>query len=101
MRRVVVTGIGVICGIGNNREAFRKALQEGRCGVGPITNTECLDLRFRNGSEVRGYDQNDHFTPKEADMIDRFAQFAVVAAREAVEQSGIEWTDDLRETPPS
>src|SRR5580704_2620193 len=98
MRRVVVTGIGVICGIGNNREAFRKALQEGRCGVGPITNTECLDLRFRSGAEVRGYDPNDHFTPKEADMIDRFAQFAVIAAREAVEQSGIEWTDDLRET---
>jgi len=98
MRRVVVTGIGVICGLGNNREAFRKALREGRCGVGPITNTECLDLRFRNGSEVRGYNPNDHFTPKEADMIDRFAQFAVVAAREAVVQSGIEWTDDLRES---
>ncbi len=98
MRRVVVTGIGVICGAGNNRGAFQKALQEGRGGVGPITNTECLDLRFRNGSEVRGYDPNDHFTSKEADMIDRFAQFAVVAAREAVVQSGIEWTADLRET---
>ena len=98
MRRVVVTGIGVICGAGNNRKAFQKALQEGRSGVGPITNTECLDLRFRNGSEVKGYDPNAHFTPKEADMIDRFAQFAVVAAREAVEQSGIEWTPDLRES---
>jgi nodulation protein E len=98
MRRVVVTGMGVICGLGNNREAFRRALEEGRSGVGPITNTECLDLRFRIGSEVRGYDPNDHFTPKEADMIDRFAQFAVVSAREAVAQSGIEWTDDLRDT---
>ena len=98
MRRVVVTGIGVICGVGNNREAFRKALEEGHCGVGPITNTECLDLRFSNGAEVRGYDPNDHFTPKEADMIDRFAQFAVVSAREAVAQSGIEWTEDLRES---
>ena len=98
MRRVVVTGMGVICGVGNNREAFRTALEEGRSGVGPLTNTECLDLRFRNGSEVRGYDPNDHFTPKEADMIDRFAQFAVVSAREAVQQSGIEWTDELRDT---
>jgi nodulation protein E len=97
MRRVVVTGIGVICGVGNNREVFSKALREGRSGIGPITNGECLDLRFRDGSEVRGYDPNDHFTPKEADMIDRFAQFAVVAAREAVVQSGIEWTQDLRE----
>jgi nodulation protein E len=98
MRRVVVTGIGVISGAGNNREAFQKALQEGRSGVGPITNAECLDLRFQNGSEVRGYDPDDHFTPKEADMIDRFAQFAVVAAREAVVQSGIEWTEELRDS---
>lgn len=97
MRRVVVTGIGVICGVGKNRDAFQKALLEGRCGIGPIANTECHDLRFRNGAEVKCYDPNDHFSPKEADMIDRFAQFAVVAAREAVCQSGIEWNTDLRE----
>jgi nodulation protein E len=72
-------------------------LREGRCGIGPITNTECLDLRFRNGAEVKYFDPNDHFSPKEADMIDRFAQFAVVAAREAVCQSGIEWSEHLRE----
>jgi nodulation protein E len=98
MRRVVVTGIGVICGLGKNLAAFEKALCEGRCGIGPITNTECYDLRFRNGSEVRCYEPNDHFTPKAADMLDRFAQFAVVAAREAVAQSGIEWNRHLRET---
>jgi nodulation protein E len=97
MRRVVVTGIGVICGLGNNRERFEKALRGGCCGIGPITNADCLDLRFHSGSEVKGYDVNDHFTPREADMIDRFAQFAVIAAREAVAQSGIEWTNDLRE----
>jgi nodulation protein E len=97
MRRVVVTGIGVICALGKDREAFQKGLREGRCGIGPITNTECLDLRFRNGAEVKCFDPNDHFSPKEADMIDRFAQFAVVAAREAVCQSGIEWSEHLRE----
>src|SRR5580704_7296691 len=97
MRRVVVTGIGVICALGKDREAFQKGLREGRCGIGPITNTECLDLRFRNGAEVKCYDPNDHFSPKESDMIDRFAQFAVVAAREAVCQSGVEWSEHLRE----
>jgi nodulation protein E len=97
MRRVVVTGIGVISGLGRNREEFRAGLREGRCGIGPITNIECLDLRFRGGAEVRCYNPCDHFSPKEADMIDRFAQFAVVAAREAVAQSGIEWTAELRE----
>ncbi|HEX4277962.1 MAG TPA: beta-ketoacyl-[acyl-carrier-protein] synthase family protein [Bryobacteraceae bacterium] len=97
MRRVVVTGIGVISGLGRNREEFRAGLREGRCGIGPITNIECSDLRFRGGAEVRCYNPCDHFSPKEADMIDRFAQFAVVAAREAVAQSGIEWTAELRE----
>jgi nodulation protein E len=97
MRRVVVTGIGVICGLGRNREEFQAGLREGRCGIGPITNIECLDLRFRSGGEVRCFNAADHFSLKEADMIDRFTQFAVVAAREAVAHSGIEWTDCLRE----
>jgi nodulation protein E len=98
MRRVVVTGIGVMCGLGRNREQFESGLHEARCGIGPIANIECHDLRFRNGAEVRCYNAGDHFSLKEADMIDRFAQFAVVAAREAVTQSGIEWNHDLRET---
>ncbi len=97
MRRVVVTGIGVLSGLGKDLAAFQRALQEGGCGIAPIANAECHDLRFRNGAEVKCYDPNDHFSLKEADMIDRFAQFAVVAAREAVCQSGIEWTHDLRE----
>lgn len=98
MRRVVVTGIGVISALGKDRESFAAAVTEGRCGVGPIGNAECLDLRFRNGAEVRCFDPGEHFDPKAADMIDRFAQFALVAAREAVRQSGIEWTPDLRES---
>jgi nodulation protein E len=98
MRRVVVTGIGVISGLGRTRAEFEAGLREGRCGVGPITTADCLDLRFRNGAEVKCFDANDHFSPKDADMIDRFAQFAVVAAREAVVQSGIEWTSDLKES---
>ncbi len=97
MRRVVVTGIGVVCALGRNRADFRKALREGRSGARPITNVECTDLRFRSGAEVEGYDPAAHFSPKEADMLDRFAQFAVVSAREAVCQSGIEWTPALRE----
>ncbi|HTA45468.1 MAG TPA: beta-ketoacyl-[acyl-carrier-protein] synthase family protein [Bryobacteraceae bacterium] len=98
MRRVVVTGIGVISALGKNRESFQTALQEGRCGIGPIQDVDKFDLRFRNGAEVKCFDPFTYFEPKAADMIDRFAQFAVVAAREAVSQSGIEWTEELRET---
>jgi nodulation protein E len=98
MRRVVVSGIGVICGLGRNRQEFEAGLRTGRCGIGPLTDMECADLRFRDGAEVRCYDPANYFSLKEADMIDRFAQFAVVAAREAVAQSGIEWDENLRET---
>lgn len=98
MRRVVVTGIGVISALGRDRESFQKALHEGQCGIARIKGVENYDLRFSNGAEVKCYDPLEHFEPKTADMIDRFAQLAVVAAREAVCQSGIEWTRELRET---
>jgi nodulation protein E len=97
MRRVVVTGIGVICSAGNNLGEFLQSLRCGRSGIAPLARNGDWDLRFKSGGEVTGYSSADHFTAKESDMIDRFAQFAVVAAREAVKQSGIEWTRDLLE----
>jgi nodulation protein E len=97
MHRVVVTGLGIISAIGRDRVEFERSLREGRCGIAPLTDPAHHDFRFRNGAEVPCFDAAAHFSLKEADMIDRFAQFAVVAAREAVGQSGIEWTDRLRE----
>jgi nodulation protein E len=97
MRRVVVTGIGVLSAIGKNRTEFEQSLREGRCGMAPLTDPAHREFRFSNGAEVPAFNPADHFSLKEADMIDRFAQFAVVAAREAVVHSGIEWTSDLRE----
>src|SRR5579862_4555521 len=98
MPRVAITGIGVICAIGNTREEFALGLREGRCGIAAITLADVSGFRFRNGAEVRGYVPEQHFDPKQVDIIDRFAQFAAVAAREAVADAGIVWTDSLRET---
>jgi nodulation protein E len=98
MRRVVITGIGVICANGRNREEFLTSLRNGVGGIGPIEGTEIDDLRFRSGGQVRGFDPFAYMSPKDADMIDRFAQFAVVAADEAVRHCGIEWTPELRDT---
>jgi nodulation protein E len=98
MRRVAVTGLGVICALGSNRNEFQQSLLAGRDGIGPLTVAGGTDLKFRNGAEIRGFDPADHFALKEADMLDRFAQLAVVAAREAAAHSGIEWTKDLRES---
>ncbi len=98
MRRVVVTGIGVLSALGLNREQFFAGLCAGRSGIAAITAPDCSALRFPNAGEVKGFCAQNYFEPKAADMLDRFAHFAVVAAREAVAQSGIQWTDQLRES---
>src|SRR2546423_8645717 len=97
MRRVAVTGIGVICGIGRDRPEFWSSLRAGRSGISRIESADVSQLRFQNGAEVKGHRHEGHFDDKQADFIDRFAQFAVIAAREAVADSGIAWTNDLRE----
>jgi nodulation protein E len=98
MHRVAVTGIGVICALGRSTEEFCQALREGRSGIGPIQSADCDTLRFRNGAEVADYDYHPYFDDKRADFIDRFAQFAVIAARDAVGDAGVEWTPELRES---
>jgi nodulation protein E len=97
MRRVVITGIGVICSAGRTRDEFLQSLRQGRDGISRLEFADMWDLRFQSGGEIKDFDPTLYIAPKEADMIDRFAQFAVVAAQEAVLQSGIEWTPDLRE----
>jgi len=98
MHRVAVTGIGVICALGRNADEFAGALREGRSGIRPIQGSDCSTLRFRNGAEVAAYDHHPYFDDKRADFMDRFAQFAVIAAREAVADAGVEWTPELRES---
>jgi nodulation protein E len=97
MHRVAVTGLGAICALGRTVEEFGRSLRAGTPAIGPIQSTDCSNLRFRNGAEVPAYDHRPYFDDKTADFIDRFAQFAVIAAREAVGDAGIEWTGELRE----
>jgi nodulation protein E len=96
-RRVAVTGIGVISAIGKSRAEFWDSLSEGRSGIRPITLVPEGSVRFPNAAEVPKYGAADYFEPKEADLLDRFAQFALIAAREAVRDSGIEFDSTLRE----
>lgn len=96
-RRVAVTGLGVICALGHDREEFWRSLVNGCCGIGPIESADCSALRFRNGAEVHGYTHAPYFDDRRADFIDRFAQFAVIAAREAVADAAIEWNQRLRD----
>lgn len=96
MRRVAVTGIGVISALGANREAFWKALAAGESGIRPMELVAPGIVRFPNAAEARDYRTEDHFDEKEVVLLDRFAQLAAVAAREAVLDSGIDWTSGLR-----
>ncbi len=89
-RRVVVTGAGIICALGTGAEQCWKALREGRSGIAPIHSTDVCELRFQNGAEVRGFRAEEHFDAARCDLMDRFAQFAVVAACEAVRQAACE-----------
>ena len=98
MRRVAITGVGAIAGPGRTVGEFWHNLLEGRSAIGPLESVDCSGIRFQNGSEVRGYSHTPYFEDRRADFMDRFAQFAVIAAREAVSCAGVEWTPKLRET---
>src|SRR5262245_48473061 len=98
MRRVVITGTGSISALGGTSAEFADSLRAGRCGIGPIESCDMSQLRFQNGAEVKGYSHAPYFDDRRADFIDRFAQFAVIAAREAVSCAGVQWTPELRET---
>ena len=93
-RRVVVTGIGVISPVGNDVDSFWKAISEGRSGIGPITRFDASAMRTRIAGEVKGYDPEDHFDRKEVRRLDRTSQFFMIAAREAIAQSGIAYDPD-------
>jgi len=97
MRRVAITGLGVIAGPGRTTCEFWNSLLEGRSAIGKLESVDCTALRFQNGSEVRGYSHEPYFEERRADFMDRFAQFAVIAAREATTDAGIKWTPELRE----
>jgi len=98
MRRVVITGAGAISALGRTAAEFVDSLRAGRSGIGPIRSADCSQVRFQNGAEVPGYCHTPWFDDRRADFMDRFAQFAVIAAREAVGCAGIEWTPELRES---
>lgn len=97
MRRVVITGVGVISGLGNNAGEFWDSLSAGRSGIGPITKADMSGIRFKNGAEVRGFDETQHFEDKMLIWLDPFSHFGIVTAREAIADSGIEFDEALRD----
>ena len=89
LKRVVVTGLGAITPIGNTVESYWQGLLMGQSGIGPITLFDASRHDCRIAGEVKGFDAVDHMDRKEAKRMDRFAQFAVAASRQAVEDAGL------------
>jgi nodulation protein E len=94
MHRVVITGMGAVTPLGHTATATWSAMREGRPAIGPITTLPRESLRFGIAAEVRGFDPLQHFDEKRLILLDRVSQFALVAAREAVAQSGIDFAAD-------
>ena len=89
LKRVVITGLGTINPIGNNISEFWDSLSNGVSGAAPITRFDASKFRTQFACEVKDYTPTDHFDRKEVRKLDRFSQFAIIAADQAVADGGI------------
>lgn len=92
-RRIVVTGLGALAPIGNNLQDFWQALLAGKNGIGKITHFDCSDLTTQIAGEVKDFNPDEFMSKKEAKRMDRVIQFAVAAAKMAIDDAGLEITE--------
>jgi 3-oxoacyl-[acyl-carrier-protein] synthase II len=93
-RRVVVTGIGLVCGTGNTKEEVWSNLLAGRSAIGAITRFDAAAFPVRIASEVKNFDPLKFFEKKEVKKMDVFIHYAVAAAQEAMDDSGLRITQE-------
>ena len=96
MRRVVITGIGVFASTGKNADCFFETLVQGRSAIRRIQQFDPAPLSVQIAAEIPDYDPLDYFPAKRLDLLDRFSQFALLAAKEAMDSSGIQVRDEER-----
>ena len=92
---MAITGIGVISALGQNTRAMSTALKSGKSAIGPLTVIPTGELLVKIGAEVSDFDPLAHFDQKRLALLDRCAQFALVAAREAILASGLNFHGEL------
>lgn len=88
-KRVVITGLGAITPIGKNVEENWNSIKEKKCGIDEITLFNTENFKTKLAAEVKEYNSLEHFEAKQAKRLDRYSQFAIIAAREAVKSSEI------------
>ncbi len=92
MRRVVVTGMGCVTPVGNDVPTFWESLKQGKCGIGPITHFDTTDYKVKVAAEVKDFDPLQYMEKSELRKYDVFCWYAMAAATQAVEESGIKDT---------
>lgn len=95
MKRVVITGAGTINALGQDVPATLEAMREGRCGIGELEFRDVERLAIRIGGQVKGFEPETVFNRQQLALYDRFTQFTLLAARQAVAQAGLEFVGDL------
>ena len=96
-RRVVVTGLGIVCPIGNDKEEVWGSVVEGRCGIAPITHYETSSQKVTLAGEVKNLDLDRYVDRRESRKMDKYTQFAMAAAEQAMQDSGLLQLDESRE----
>jgi 3-oxoacyl-[acyl-carrier-protein] synthase II len=95
--RVVITGLGIISPVGNDVPTFWQSMKEGKNGIGPITQFDASKLDSRIAGEVKGFDPARYgLTFKDIKRMDKFAQYAVASARQAIDSSGLDLNKEDR-----
>ena len=89
MNRVVVTGLGIISPTGNDIETFWNNLEQGNSAIGELTKFDTTDFKVKVAAEVKDFDAKDWLSPAEFRKMDIYCQYAMAAAQQAVDQSGI------------
>ncbi|MBP0481997.1 beta-ketoacyl-[acyl-carrier-protein] synthase family protein [Sagittula salina] len=95
MKRVVITGAGTINALGMDVAATQEAMREGRCGISELEFRDVQRLAIRIGGQIKGFDPEAEFNRQQLSLYDRFTQFTLIAAREAVNQSGLEFHGEM------
>jgi len=95
VKRVVITGAGTINALGKNVPDTMEALKEGRCGISDLDFRDVERLSIRIGGQVKDYDPEQKFNRQQISLYDRFTQFTLLAADEAMQQSGLTLTGEL------
>lgn len=90
MRRAVITGLGALTPLGNNVDEFWQNCKDGKSGAGPITRFDATNFKTRFACEIKDYNPEQYFDRKEIRKIDAFCQYALIAADEAVKDSGLD-----------